>query len=146
MRLKQLLGIVLLLLVLSCMAAAGEARLTNVSVASQGSGTSVTLHATGNFTHNEYRPSESLLLVDLKGVSAGNLNERARTLQVPGVKGYRVVGYKGAGGTDVTRVEFTLEPDAKVQVSPMAGGVVVNVTGATMSASAVERSAWVLTK
>jgi type IV pilus assembly protein PilQ len=140
MRLKQLLGIILLLLAITVMAAASASRLTNVSVASQGSVTTVTLQASGTYTHNEYRPTDTLLLVDLAGVSADKLNERTRSLQVPGVKGYRVVGYKGAAGADVTRVELNLEAGSVIQVSQANGGVAVQVSAPSLASAPAKQS------
>ena len=71
MRQKQLLGQLTLLLVLSTVGMAANSQLTNVSAAAQGNATVITLHASGAFTHTEYRPTDTLLLVDLSGVSAG---------------------------------------------------------------------------
>jgi len=69
MRLKQLLGVVLLLLAGCSIAAAAASQLKSVNVTSHGDMTTVTLRAEGNFTHNEYRPTDELLLVDMAGVS-----------------------------------------------------------------------------
>src|SRR5512142_524138 len=106
MKLKQLLGFVLAVLLCSNMAAAVGSQLTNVSVVAQGNSTNVTMRATGAFGHNEYRANDGLLLVDLTGVSAGKLQDRDRAFQVPGVLSYRVVGYKGMAGIDVARLEL----------------------------------------
>jgi len=108
MRLKQLLGIFLLLVVCATTAVAAGTQMTDVSVASQGAATTVTIRATGAFTHTEYRPTDTLLLVDLTGVSAAKLDGRMQKLQAAGVTSYRVMGYKGAGGADVARLEITL--------------------------------------
>jgi type IV pilus assembly protein PilQ len=141
MRLKQLLGIITLLLVVSLAAAAAGSQLTKVSVASQGSATTVTLHASGAFTHNEYRPADNLLLVDLTGVTAGKFSERATPLKAPGVKSYRVMGYTGAAGKKITRFELTLAPGAAVQLAPVAGGLAIHVGGTEEAAAAVAKAA-----
>ncbi len=129
MRLKQLLGVLALLLICTVTAAAAESQLTKVSVASQGNATTVTLLASGVFTHNDYRPAENLLLVDLAGVGVGTFTERATPLHAPGVKSYRVVGYTGAGGKQITRFELTLDGAGAVQFAPVAGGLEIHVTG-----------------
>ncbi len=130
MRLKQLLGILILLLMLSTMAAAAGVQLTNVAVAPQGNGTLVTLRTTGTFTHNEYRPADNLLLVDLTGVSAARMSGQSRSLAVPGVVSYRILGYKGASGAEVTRMELTLSPSAVITVHQESDALMVQVTGA----------------
>ncbi len=119
MRLKQLLGVLLTLLVIGNMAAAAVSQLTELSVAAQGNTTTVTLQANGTFTHNEYRPAENLLLVDLAGVAAGKLSGQSRELHAPGVTSYRVLAYQGAGGTEVSRLELMLAPGVSVNVSEL---------------------------
>jgi type IV pilus assembly protein PilQ len=136
MRLKQLLVVLITLLAFTVSAIAAGSELTNVSVASQNNATTLTLQTSGAFTHNEYRPADNLLLVDLSGVTAGKLNDRSRDLDVPGVKSYRVVGYKGAAGAEITRVEISLLPGAAVMVNETKAGVQVQVTGTTQTASA----------
>lgn len=116
MRLKQLLGVSVTLLALAGAAAAADSQLTNVSVASEGTSTTLTLHATGAFTHHEYRPADNLMLVDLTGVSAGKLQERMRSLDSASVKSYRVLTYTGTSGTEITRLELALAKGAAVQV------------------------------
>ncbi|HWR34781.1 MAG TPA: type IV pilus secretin PilQ [Clostridia bacterium] len=140
MKCKQLLGVLISLVVLCTFAAAAgpqaPSQLTNVSVASQGNATVITLHTTGAFTHNEYRPDDGLLLVDLAGVQAGKFQDRQRPLEVPGVKSYRVLTYKGASGSEVTRVEIALAPGADIQVSEVKGGMEVKVKGTAVAVQA----------
>ncbi|MGA3210625.1 MAG: AMIN domain-containing protein, partial [Terriglobales bacterium] len=127
MRLKQQL-IVLVLLV--CAGKAGHAsasKLTEVNVASQGNTTSVTLRLDGAFTHNEYRPTESLLLVDLVGVSADELREHSRELKMPGVRSYHVTGYSGTSGAPIARLELTLDAHPDVQVKAGPEGLLISV-------------------
>jgi len=128
MRLKQLLGIVLLPVVLGTIAAAAVSHLTGVNVVPQDNATTVTIQASGVFTHTEYRPSDNLLLVDLAGVSAGRMEGKMQALKTPGVASYRVLGFKGAGGSDVARVELTLAPNAGVHISESAQALVVKIT------------------
>ncbi|MBZ5647229.1 MAG: type IV pilus secretin PilQ [Acidobacteriia bacterium] len=136
MRLKQLLGILLLPVVLGTIAAAAVSHLTGVDVAPQDNATTVTIQASGVFTHTEYRPSDNLLLVDLAGVSAGRMEGKMQALKTPGVTSYRVLGFKGAGGTDVARVELTLAPDAGVHISESGQALVVKITTPATTASA----------
>ena len=135
MRLKQLLGVSVTLLALAGAAVAAGSQLTNVSVASEGTSTTVTLHTTGAFTHNEYRPAQNMMLVDLTGVSAGKLQERTRSLETAGVKSYRVLTYTGTSGTEVTRIELALMPGAAVQVDKQDSDLTLKVTGGEVAAS-----------
>ncbi len=136
MRLKQLLGVLFLLLILSTMAVAAGSQLTSVKVSGEAHATTVTLHASGAFTHAEYRPVDSTLLVDMSGVTPGKLNEANKSVNLPGVVSYRVVGYAGSNGVPVTRVEVTLTPGAVVSVSDIAGGVKVQVAADFAAADA----------
>jgi type IV pilus assembly protein PilQ len=130
MRLKQLLGIFLLLLVLSTMAAASASLLTDVGVQAKDNATTLTIRANGAFTHTEYRPTDNLLLVDLAGVSAAKMENRSRDLrgQFPGVDSYRVVAYKGTNGSSITRVELTLAANAIVNVDESKNALSVHVS------------------
>jgi type IV pilus assembly protein PilQ len=135
MRLKRLLGISVTLFALAGAAAAAGSQLTNVSVVSEGTSTTLTLHTTGTFTHNEYRPAQNMMLVDLTGVSAGKLQERMRSLDSASVKSYRVLTYTGRSGAEVTRVELALAPGARVQVDKQNSDLTLKVTGTDMAAS-----------
>lgn len=117
------------LLLLSITAAAAASQLTEVSAATQGNATIVTIRANGAFTHTEYRPAENLLLVDLAGVSAEHMDGKTHTLQVPGVTAYRVVGFRSSTGVEVARVEMTLMPSAGVAVNEVGNALQVRVTG-----------------
>jgi len=137
MRLKHTLGILLPLLLLGSAAAAAGTHLTNVGVVQQNGATTVTLSASGAFTHTEYRPSENLLLVDLAGVSADQLDGQARTLNAPGVVSYRILGYRGATGSDVARLELTLAPGTEVHLSESEGGLAVRLQPTAAAATGV---------
>ena len=127
MRLKQRL-VVLVVLLLSVAAYAAVPELTNVSVVGEGKATTVTLSASGGFTHNEYRPADNLLLIDLVGISAGRFSEQSGALQTPGVESYHVVGYSGAGGVQIARVELALKADPDVRVNSSRNGLTIEVT------------------
>src|SRR4051812_8239134 len=138
MKLKQLLGILLLTTVCSTVAAAAGNQLTQVSAKHVGDATLVSIQATGAFTHTEYRPSENLLLVDMTGVSASKLGGKTRLLNAPNVVGYRVLEYKTGSGGTVARIELTMSKSTGVSVSDAHNGLLVKVTG---DASAEEKTA-----
>jgi type IV pilus assembly protein PilQ len=141
MRLKHTLGILLPLLLVCTAAAAAGTHLTNVGVAMQTNATTVTISASGAFSHTEYRPAENLLLVDLTGVSADKLDGQVRTLNAPGVVSYRILGYRGASGTDVARLEFTLAPGTEVHLSESEGGLAVRLQPTAAAATGVSAAA-----
>jgi type IV pilus assembly protein PilQ len=137
MRLKHTLGFMMLMVAIATAASASQ--LTGVAVQAKGNTSTVVIRANGAFTHTEYRPTESLLLVDLTGVSAAKLDNQARTLQgMPGVEGYRVTGYRGASGTNTTRVELTLAANAVVNVNESKDALAVHVSSDAPAAAAIE--------
>jgi type IV pilus assembly protein PilQ len=136
MRGKQLLGIFLMALVLSTMAMAAGPQLTAVSISTQDTTTTITIRASGAFTHTEYRPSDNLLLVDLPGVSAGVLEGQSQSVQGPGVAAYRVQSFQGTGGTAVARVELSLSGAPFVTFNQDQGALEVRVTTAATAAAA----------
>src|SRR5882724_1331564 len=129
MKLKQLLGILLLTMVCTTMAAAAGTQLTQVSAKHDGDATLVSIQATGAFTHTEYRPSENLLLVDMTGVSASKLSGKTRLLNASNVIGYRVLEYKASSGGTVARIELTMAKGTGVSVSDAHNALLVKVTG-----------------
>jgi type IV pilus assembly protein PilQ len=128
MRIRQLLGIVLLASA-SAMAAATVSQLGDVLVKSQDSSAVITILANGTFTHTEYRPTDNLMLVDLAGVSIAHPDAKVHEVFAPGVKSYRVAGYRSAGGVEVARLELTLARGAKVNVNEVEGGLELRVSG-----------------
>ncbi|MGH9509024.1 MAG: type IV pilus secretin PilQ [Terriglobales bacterium] len=131
---KLVLGTLVAVLVLGAMPLnAAVPQITQVTAAVQGDATVVTIRANGAFTHTEYRPTDNLLLVDLNGVSAGT-DDKMHQLQVPGASAYRVLGYKGASGADVARVEITLAANVGVSVNEAGNELQVRLTGATSNA------------
>ncbi|HKF23127.1 MAG TPA: type IV pilus secretin PilQ [Candidatus Angelobacter sp.] len=138
MRLKQLLGTILLATAVTAAATASASQLSGVLVKNQDSAGVVTIVASGAFTHTEYRPSDNLMLVDLAGVSIAHPDSAAHAVFAPGVRSYRVVGYRSASGAETTRVELSLLPGAKVNVSDVPGGVELRVTGAAAAVPSKE--------
>ena len=128
MRLKQLLGIVLLASA-TAMATATVSQLGGVLVKNQDSAAVITILANGTFTHTEYRPTDNLMLVDLAGVSIANQDAKVHEVAAPGVRSYRITGYRSAAGTEVARMELTLVRDAKVNVAEVEGGLELRVSG-----------------
>jgi type IV pilus assembly protein PilQ len=135
MRLKQLLGIVLLASA-SAMAAATVTQLGGVLVKNRDSAAVITILANGTFTHTEYRPTDNLMLVDLAGVSIANQDAKVHEVVAPGVRSYRITAYRSAGGTEVARMELTLARDARVNVSEVEGGLELRVSGSSAAAQA----------
>ncbi len=136
MRLKQLLGLLTLLLIVSTVGMAATSQLTSVSAAAQGNATVITLHASGGFTHTEYRPTDSLLLVDLNGVSVGKWKDNTKAIALPGVSSYHVVGYTGTTGSEVARIEVSVEPGAMVNFTQNAGQLQIKITSKNPVAAA----------
>ena len=128
MRLKQTQALVLLLAGLSIAGHASVPQLTDVKVTAKNGSTTVILRASGAFTHNEYSPTDNLLLVDLVGVSAGKLNDRSSTVNGPAVTSYHVLGYAGAGGVQIARVELSLKMHCDVRVNESREGLTVEIT------------------
>ncbi|MBV9145400.1 MAG: AMIN domain-containing protein, partial [Acidobacteria bacterium] len=139
MRLKQLLSAGLAVPLFAAVASA-DSQLTGVNVQSKAGATTVTIHANGALTHNEYRPVENLLLVDFPGATIGTLDSNAHSVSVPGVTSYQVHSYKAANGSDIARVELTLDAHASVQLTNEDNGVVIAVNAAG-SGSAVSTAA-----
>jgi type IV pilus assembly protein PilQ len=111
------------LLLFAVIAGAADTQLKEISVTAQGGATVVALETAGPFTHNEYRPQPSMVLVDLQKVSSSALKQRQRSLDSPAVKSYRVLEYKSVGGIGVTRVELTVTDAAKLQVKETKNGL-----------------------
>ena len=143
MRLKQLVVVLVPLLFCAAYAPAAETQLKSVTATAQTGSTVVALETAGSFTHSEYRPQPSMVLVDLPGVSPSALKQRERSFDMPEVKGYRVLQYKSVSGIEVTRVELTVAETAKLQVKESKSGLLVSLSsdGAPFAAKPVERVA-----
>ncbi len=115
----------------------------DVGVASKDNATTLTIRANGAFQHTEYRPTDNLLLVDLSGVSAAKLENHSQELhgKFPGVSSYHVMGYKGANGANITRVEMALSPDAVVSVREMGSSLALRVTSNSAATTAAAEPA-----
>ena len=122
----------------AAMAVAADTQLKEISVTAQGGATAVTLETAGPFTHSEYRPQPTMVLVDLQKVSSTALKQRQRTLDSPVVKSYRVLEYKSVGGVEVTRVELTVTEVTKLQVKETKNGLQLLFATGDFSAAEVK--------
>ena len=136
MRLKQLQAMLIPLLFCTLTAAAFGQKLTGVNVSTHGRETVVTLRTSDPFTHNEYRPEDNLLLVDLNGVSAADLANRKDTVESPAVKSYRVLTYKGTNGAEVTRLELHLGNGVSFRTDQSAHDLVLHLLAASEPSAA----------
>jgi type IV pilus assembly protein PilQ len=136
MRLKQLLGIILLAVLTTTVAAGSSSQLAGIRVEHQDNASSVTIHANGTFTHTEYRPTDTLMLVDLAGVSIAHQDPAIHSISSPGVQSYRIVGYRSVSGTDVARIELNLAKGAVVKVNDVESGIELHISGGPATAVA----------
>ncbi len=122
MRLKHVF-VVAPLLWYALIAGAADTQLKDISVTAQGGATVVAIETAGPFTHSEYRPQPTMVLVDLQKVSSSALKQRQRSLDSPAVKSYRVLEYKSVGGIEVTRLELTVTANTKLDVKDTKNGL-----------------------
>lgn len=128
MRLKQYFGIFLLVTAATTLAAGAAAQLGGVRAENRDNAGVITVHANGSFTHTEYRPTDTLMLLDLAGVSVGRQDTNLHSVSVTGVQSYRVLGYRSSSGAEVARVEVNLARGASVKVNEIDGGVELRVS------------------
>jgi type IV pilus assembly protein PilQ len=134
MRLKHVFVLAPLLL-FAVIAGAADTQLKDISVTAQGGATVVAIETAGPFTHSEYRPQPSMVLVDLQKVSSSALKQRQRSLDSPAVKSYRVLEYKSVGGIEVTRIELTVTDTTKLQVKETKNGLQLLFTASGSTAA-----------
>ena len=87
---------------------AGDAPVVHVKAVVKDGAVSLEAQANGPFDYTTYRPSESLYVLDLSGVSAGD-SAGARVVPSELVKSYRLTSYS-AGQKPVVRLEILLRP------------------------------------
>jgi type IV pilus assembly protein PilQ len=107
--------------------AAADSQLTNVSVQRNGNSSTVTISATASLPHNEYRPADTLLLIDFPGATAGKLDSIIHNVSFPGVASYQVHSYRAANGSDIARVELTLAPHSDLRFAQDRNALLVTV-------------------
>src|SRR5260370_13555584 len=83
MRLKQLLGTILLAIGTTAMATASASQLSGVLVKTRDSPGVVTILPTGAFPHTDYRPTDNLMLVHPAAVSIVRSDPTVLSLYVP---------------------------------------------------------------
>ena len=93
-------------LILSKGALAGDSPVVHVKAVVEGGAVQLQAQANGPFEYSTYRPSESLYVLDLSGVSAADPGG-ARVVASDLVKSYRVITY-ASGEKPVVRVEVLL--------------------------------------
>lgn len=116
MRIKRRMGALGVLIAASLMLTNGslpaaDAPVVHVSAAVTDGGVRVQAEANGPFEYTTYRPSPTLFVVDLSGVSAGDASG-ARVVASDLVKSYRVLSYS-SGVKPVVRVEILLARDVE---------------------------------
>jgi type IV pilus assembly protein PilQ len=87
---------------------AGDAPVVHVKAVVKDGAVNLEAQANGPFEYTTYRPSESLYVLDLSGVSAGD-SSGARVIPSELVKSYRLTTYS-AGQKPVVRLEILLRP------------------------------------
>jgi type IV pilus assembly protein PilQ len=87
---------------------ASDAPVVHVKAVVKDGAVSLEAQSAGAFEYTTYRPSESLYVLDLSGVSAGD-SAGAKVVPSEFVKSYRVTSYS-AGQKPVVRVEILLRP------------------------------------
>jgi type IV pilus assembly protein PilQ len=130
MRLKQLLGIILVA-VATASAAGAASQLAGVQVEKRDQASVLTIRANGPFTHTEYRPTDNLMLVDLAGVDVAQQDGNIHSVSGADLQSYRVVGYRSPAGAEVARIELKLASGATANVSEIKDGVEVRVSGSS---------------
>src|SRR6202041_2722048 len=87
---------------------ASDAPVVHVKAVVKDGAVSLEAQANGPFEYTTYRPSESLYVLDLSGVSAGD-STGARVVPSEFVKSYRLTSYS-AGQKPMVRLEILLRP------------------------------------
>lgn len=93
---------------------ASSAPVVHVKVVTSGGATRLEAQASGAFEYSTYRPSSSLYVLELSGVSSAD-TAGMRRLHSSLVKGYRILGYS-TGNTPNVRLEIQLAPGVTVNV------------------------------
>ena len=87
---------------------ASDAPVVHIKAVVKDGAVTLDAQANGPFEYTTYRPSESLYVLDLSGVSAGD-SSGARVVPSELVKSYRLTSYS-AGSKPVVRLEILLRP------------------------------------
>jgi len=104
----------LALISLAVTAAPGQSPQVRIEAATDGGHVRILANATGPFDYTTYRPSESLFVVDLAGVTAASPGG-ARVLRSDAVTSYRVVQYR-SGEMGIVRIEVLLNSGVEPKI------------------------------
>jgi type IV pilus assembly protein PilQ len=94
---------------------ASDAPVVHVKAVVKDGNVNLEAQANGPFQYTTYRPSQSLLVLDLSGVSAGD-SAGARVIPSELVKSYRVSTYS-AGATPIVRLEVLLRAGVEPKIA-----------------------------
>ena len=109
--------------------AAGMPQLTDIGVFSRANyGAVITLHVNGGFTHNDYRPSDDSMIVDLPGVAPGTVDGAEQIFNLQGLRSYKVASYSGLGGVQAVRVQIMLDGRPSVRVTEIRDGLMIHIS------------------
>ena len=125
--------------------AASDAPMVHVKAVVNDGGVRLEAQANAPFDYTTYRPSDSLYVLDLSGVSAADPSG-ARVVESDLVKSYRVVSY-AAGEKPVVRVEVLLAQGVEPQVERKGNqdlALLVSRTPEASSTSTVKASAAII--
>lgn len=92
----------------------GESPQVRIDATADAAGVRIQASATGPFEYTTYRPSDSLFVVDLAGVTVASPSG-ARVLKSDAVTSYRVIQYR-SGETGIVRVEVLLRGNVEPKV------------------------------
>lgn len=112
-----IISLVLLLVAAVGVAAENPApvSLANVRMQADGAATVLVLEATGPVVYTSYRPSETVLVVDLPGVVSAQAST-AQTVDSPLVASYRLLPFRSVSGRKVLRLEVNLRNSAVASI------------------------------
>lgn len=105
---------ILALISLAAAGAHGQAAQVRIDTATDAGGLRIMAKATAPFEYTTYRPSETLFVVDLAGVSAATPSG-ARVLRSDSVSSYRVIQYR-SGEMGIVRIEVLLRGNSEPKV------------------------------
>ena len=106
--------VALALVAMAATPALAQAPQVRIDAATDASGVRIQANATGPFDYTTYRPSESLFVVDLAGVTAAS-PAGARVLKSDAVTSYRVLQYR-SGEMGIVRIEVLLRAGVEPKI------------------------------
>jgi type IV pilus assembly protein PilQ len=122
---------------------ASDAPVVHVKAVVKDGAVSLEAQANGPFEYTTYRPSESLYVLDLSGVSAGD-STGARVVPSEFVKSYRLTSYS-AGQKPMVRLEILLRPGVEPRLQRTDNKELVLLVSATGNADVSAKPAAITT-